>query len=134
MPKATSAADARHARRHNPLVEDYAPSNPLKQKAGKRKTRSETEDEQGYVDSKASQKILRIGQDLAEEEEAELEARRPKQQNPAFSFDSRLQDGPESDEDEIAYGDDDEAWGDEDDEEIVEEIVRQPRVILPPGT
>ncbi|KAK7719471.1 snoRNA-binding rRNA-processing protein [Botryosphaeria dothidea] len=127
MPKATSAADARHARRHNPLVEDYAPSNPLKQKAGKRKkTRSETEDEQGYVDSKASQKILRIGQDLAEEEEAELEARRPKQQNPAFSFDSRLQDGPESDEDEIAYGNDDEAWGDEDDEEIVEEIEIDP--------
>lgn len=125
MPKASSGADARHARRHNPLAEDYAPSNPLKQKAAKRKkTRSEHADEQGYVDSKASQKILKIGQDLAEEEETELESRRPKQPNPAFDFDTRFQDGPESDEDEIAYGEDDDAWGDEDDEEIVEEVVR----------
>ncbi|KAK0653560.1 Uncharacterized protein DIS24_g6011 [Lasiodiplodia hormozganensis] len=127
MPKATSGADARHARRHNPLTEDYAPSNPLKQKAAKRKkTRSEHADEQGYVDSKASQKILKIGQDLAEEEEAELEARRPKQPNPAFNFDTRFQDGPESDEDEIAYGEDDDAWGDDDDEEIVEEVEIDP--------
>lgn len=131
MPKASSAADARHARRHNPLSEDYAPSNPLKQKAPKKKSARAQDEEHGYVDSKASRKILKIGQDLAEEEEAELESRRPKQQNPAFSFDSRLHDEPESDEDNIEYGDEDDAWGDDDEDEIVEEIVRRHMCALP---
>lgn len=130
MPKASTSADARQARRHNPLSEDYAPTHPLKQKAAKRKkANSDNRDDEGFVDSKASRKILKIGQDLADEEELEQNARRPPKPNPAFAFESRLDDGVESDE-EVVGQDDDDAWGDEDEEEIVEEIVRAVADIL----
>ncbi|KAF2140537.1 uncharacterized protein K452DRAFT_252228 [Aplosporella prunicola CBS 121167] len=126
MPKASTSADARQARRHNPLSEDYAPTHPLKQKAAKRKkANSDNRDDEGFVDSKASRKILKIGQDLADEEELEQNARRPPKPNPAFAFESRLDDGVESDE-EVVGQDDDDAWGDEDEEEIVEEIEIDP--------
>ncbi|KAK8180865.1 Bystin-domain-containing protein [Phyllosticta citribraziliensis] len=121
MPKATTAADVRQARRHNPLADDYAPSNPLKQKAPKKKSKRNSADAEGFVDSKASRKILQIGQDLANEEEAELSAQRPQAPNPAFAFETRLDGGAESEEDEVQYGDDDDAWGDEEEELVIEE-------------
>ncbi|KAK8188913.1 Bystin-domain-containing protein [Phyllosticta capitalensis] len=120
MPKATTAADARQTRRHNPLADEYAPSNPLKQKAPKKRARKNSAEE-GFVDAKASRKILRIGQDLADEEEAELKAQKPQAPNPAFAFDTRLDAGAESEEDEVQYGDDDEAWGDEEEEIVIDE-------------
>ncbi|KAF2090907.1 Bystin-domain-containing protein [Saccharata proteae CBS 121410] len=122
MPKATASADAaRQARRHNPLAEEYAPSQPLKQKSGKRKKSAQKDEdgEQGYVDSKASRKILRIGQDLADEESEELQSNRPQAPNPAFAFESRF--GDEESDEEVVEGDDD-AWGDDVDEEE-EEII-----------
>lgn len=121
MPKATTAADARQTRRHNPLADEYAPSNPLKQKAPKKRARKNSAEE-GFVDAKASRKILRIGQDLADEEEAELKAQKPQAPNPAFAFDTRLDAGAESEEDEVQYGDDDEAWGDEEEEIVIDEV------------
>ncbi|KAK7540202.1 Bystin-domain-containing protein [Phyllosticta citricarpa] len=122
MPKATTTVDARQARRHNPLADDYAPSNPLKQKAPKKKkSRRDSADAEGFVDSKASRKILQIGQDLANEEEAESNARRPTAPNPAFAFETRLDGGAESEEDEVQYGDDDDAWGDEEEEVVIDE-------------
>lgn len=122
MPKAP-AGDVRQARRHNPLSEEYQPSNPLKQKAPKkRKSQANPEDEDHYVDSKASQRILKIGQDLADEEEAEAEALRPKGPNPAFDFESRFPREVESDDEGVpgADDDDDEVWGDEEEEEVEE--------------
>lgn len=120
MPKAPSG-DARQARRHNPLSEEYMPSNPLKQKAPKkRKSPANGEAEDHYVDSKASQRILKIGQDLADEEEAENEALRPKAPNPAFDFESRFPREVESDDEGLPTAEDDEAWGDEEDEEVEE--------------
>lgn len=108
---------SRSAQRHKPLAEELAATGPLRTKSKKRKARPENE-EGGYVDSRSSRKILKIGQDLADEEQQENAAAAP---NPAFSFESRLAGENGSDED--AQHDDDEAWGDEE-EDVVEKIVR----------
>lgn len=127
MPKSTTS-DARRERRHNPLSEEYLPSLPQKQRAIKRK-KSQTEggDADHYVDTKASRKILKIGQDLADEDEAEQQALRPQASNPAFAFESRFAEDvvSDDDEDEQPGGDGDE-WGDADEEEEVEEVEVDP--------
>ncbi|TAQ87307.1 hypothetical protein B7494_g4342 [Chlorociboria aeruginascens] len=110
MPKATTPV-GRQGRLHNPLEDDLTATGLLKSKSGKRKSRHEDEGEK-YVDSKASRKILRIGQELADEAEAENPVR---QRNTAFDFESRL---PQDEDEEEPY-EDAEEWGDE---EEVEEI------------
>ncbi|KAF2743385.1 Bystin-domain-containing protein [Sporormia fimetaria CBS 119925] len=123
MPKTPRPANAREAQRHNPLAEEYVPSHPFKQKAPKRQKRTREEgDEENYVDSKASRKILEIGRELAEEEEQQNQARRPPVANPAFDFDSRLGEDANDEEPTAQY--DDEGWGDE--QEEVEEIEIDP--------
>jgi essential nuclear protein 1 len=112
MPKATTPiAATRQARRHNPLEEDLLATGPLRIEPGKRKSRNEDDSEEKFVSSKASKKILRIGQELADEDTNEQLVARP---NTAFDFESRLAD--EFIED---IYEDDEAWGDE--EEIADE-------------
>lgn len=112
MPKATTPVSARRQeRRHNPLEADLTATVSQKNKQAKRRSRHQDEGEE-FVDSKASRKILRIAQDLADEDGEGNEAQKP---NSAFEFDSRF---PEDDEDGVY--DDDQAWGDE--EEEVEEI------------
>lgn len=104
-------------RRHVPLEEDILQTGPLKAKSNKRKARPETEDG-GYVDSRSSRKILKIGQELADEEQQAQAAAAP---NPAFTFESRF-GGDDAVEEGNEQFDDDDAWGDEDD--VVEEAVR----------
>jgi essential nuclear protein 1 len=124
MPKASKASGVRDTQRHNPLAEEYVPSNPWKQKAPKRQKRSRDEtDEDHYVDSKATRKILEIGRDLAEEDERENQVQRPSTANPAFDFDTRLGED-EVEETAAQYDDDEEAWGEE--EEEVEEVEIDP--------
>lgn len=106
-------SSSRKARRHNPLSDDIVSTGPLSAKS-KRIPKPENEDK--YVDSRASRKILKIGQDLIDEEEEEKTATGP---NPAFAFDSRLVVEQEIYEDN--QREDEEAWGDEDEE--VEEMV-----------
>ncbi|KAF4631686.1 hypothetical protein G7Y89_g6450 [Cudoniella acicularis] len=116
MPKAmTPTSAARQARRHNPLEEDLTATGLLKNKPGKRKSKHQQEGDQ-FVDSKASRKILRIGQELADEAAEEDRASIP---NTAFDFDSRF----EGEDDEEPF-EDAEAWGDDDEE--VEEIELAP--------
>lgn len=124
MPKTPKPATGRDAQRHNPLAEEYVPSNPWKQKAPKRQKRDRDEAEADhFVDSKASRKILEIGRDLAEEDERENQARRPPQANPAFDFETRLGEDELEEEPTTQY-DDEEAWGEE--EEEIEEIEIDP--------
>jgi essential nuclear protein 1 len=124
MPKTPKSPGPREAQRHNPLAEEYAPSNPWKQKPAKRQKRERDETEQErFIDSKASRKILDIGRELAEEDDRENEARRPPTANPAFDFETRLGEDDSADEPTIQY-DDDEAWGDE--EEELEEVEIDP--------
>ena len=113
MPKATTPISARQERRHNPLEADILATGPLKAKSGKRKSKSEDQEEK-YVDSKASRKILRIGQELADEDE---ESNQVQTTNPAFDFSSRFEDDEE--EEPFVEG---EAWGDEEDDIEVEEL------------
>ena len=113
---APSRSRSKSRNRHAPLEEDILKTGPLKTKSNKRKSRPETE-ERGYVDARSSRKILKIGQDLAEEEQQENLAIAP---NPAFTFESRF-GGIEPLKEEKLYDDDGEAWGDE--EEEIEQIV-----------
>ncbi|KAG9237759.1 rRNA processing protein-like protein Bystin [Amylocarpus encephaloides] len=116
MPKATTLTSAaRQTRRHNPLEDDLTATGPLKNNPGKRKSRHQEEGDQ-FVDSKASRKILRIGQELADEAEEENQVQKS---NTTYNFDTRSED-----EDEDEPFEDGEAWGDEDEE--VEEIELAP--------
>jgi essential nuclear protein 1 len=119
MPKSPRAPQG--DQRHNPLASDYSAEQPFKQKAPKKRNRRNEADEEHFIDTKASRKILKIGQDLADEDEAERLAKFPAQPNPAFSFESRFGgvegEGEQEEEEEGKY-EDEEAWGDE--EEIVE--------------
>ena len=110
---------SRSARRHAPLEEDLVATGPLRHRSKKRKATPE-DDGSGYVDSRSSRKILKIGQDLADEEQQESVATAP---NPAFTFESRFAETsePEEEDDDAGRYDDDEAWGDE--EDVVEEVV-----------
>lgn len=82
-------------------------------KSNKRKAKAE-EDEDRFVDSRSSRKILKIGQELIDEDQKENGTVAP---NPAFTFESRPEVDSEP-EDELPP--DDESWGDED---IVEDVV-----------
>ena len=122
MPKAPKSPGVRD-QRHNPLAEEYAPSDPWKNKAPKRQKRNKgdkEDDEQKYVDSKSSRKILEIGRELEEEDARENKARRPQEANPAFDFETRMGEDDMPGEDLVQAEDDDEAWGDDDEE--VEEV------------
>jgi len=122
MPKAPKSPALRE-QRHNPLAEEYAPSDPWKNKAPRRQKRNKSDnedDEQKYVDSKSSRKILEIGRELEEEDARENKARRPQEANPAFDFESRMTGDDTAGQDLVQADEDDEAWGDDDDE--VEEV------------
>ena len=128
MPKSTmptSPGAARQSRRHNPLSDDLLATGPLKSRSGaKRKSAAAINDEERYVDSKASRRILKIGQDLVEEEQ---EAQATSTPVTAFEFESRFGDEDGAAEEQIGYDgeDGDEAWRDEE-EEIVEEVELDP--------
>ncbi|OQO14432.1 hypothetical protein B0A48_01309 [Cryoendolithus antarcticus] len=128
MPRTSRTQSMRSDRRHNPLSEEYSPTQPLKQKnSKKRKQPHDTEEAQtGYVDAKASRRILDLGQDLTAEDDAEREAGKPAQANPAFTFESRFPVGAEDEAEEAEVGeyDEEEAWGSED--EVVEEVEIDP--------
>lgn len=123
MPKAPKSPGAGVQQRHNPLAEEYAPSDPWNSKPAKRQKRNKEEKEdEKYVDSKSSRKILDIGRELEEEDERESRVHR-QEANPAFDFETRLgEDDLVTGEEEVAHNDDDdddEVWG-EDDEEVEE--------------
>lgn len=111
-----SKSISRSARRHNPLADDLAATGNLRVKSNKRKAKAE-EDEDRYVDSRSSRKILKIGQELADEDEKENGVAAP---NPAFAIDSRFGDESGS-EHEIQ---DEEAWDDMENEVVEEVVVR----------
>jgi essential nuclear protein 1 len=117
MPPNGRSAGARHVRRQKPLEEDLLATGPLRTPSGKRKRQDEKDDDQqqSYVDSKSSNKVLRLGRELLEEENAaDAAAIAATDRNSALEFRSPLAD---QDEDQDgAMQDDGEVWGDEDDE------------------
>ena len=116
--QASRSARQRH---QNPLEKDILASAPLRTTPKKRKAqRRDDEEGEDYVDSRASRKILRIGQELEEEEERDSAL--TSKSNIAFAFESRSAKN-EDQEDEAGY-DDDEGWGDE--TEAIEEAEVDP--------
>ncbi|KAK8052089.1 rRNA processing protein Bystin [Apiospora rasikravindrae] len=111
MPKATTP-NSRKAR-HDPLENEYLATGILKApKQRKSKGGKDNEREEGFIDAKASRKILQIGRELQEENEAAPP--RPPTEASAFGFDSRFED-----EANDAFEDDGDVWNDDDD--VVEE-------------
>ena len=111
---AAAAGPARY-RHDRPLEKDILASGPLRTTPKKRKARKDEFDDEGYVDSRSSRKILKIGQELEEEEKLPSPKDEP---TSAFAFESRF---PEDDrEEEQGRFDDEEVWGDE--EEVVEDV------------
>lgn len=104
----TRRSVSRKDRRHNPLSEDIAATGPLKSKSAKRKAKQLGDEDDKYVDSRSTRKILKIGHDLLEDEKEESRVFPP---NRAFSFESR-------------FGQDDRLdFQDNDDEDLVAEEV-----------
>lgn len=119
MPKATTPFASRQTRRHNPLEDDITATGILKNKPSKRRSTGGDNEEENFVDDRASRTILRIGRELAEEENAGKVISKPTIDT--FGYDSRFDDEAE---DENKVYDDDEAWGEDD--EVVEEIEVDP--------
>ena len=128
MPRVPRAPQA-ESQRHNPLAEEYAPSYPVKQKVShkKRKSRSDGDsDDDNVIDTKAARKILRIGQELADEDETQQKRLSSGAvANPAFSFDTRFVGEVESDEDGDVANGNAEAWEDENEELVEVEVARK---------
>ncbi|KAF2425337.1 Bystin-domain-containing protein [Tothia fuscella] len=108
--------------RHNPLASDYSAEQPFKQKAPKKRSRRDEGDEERFIDTKASRKILKIGQDLVDEDEEERLKGFPKLANPAFGFESRFGGADGDGEEEDGREEDAEEWGDVEEEVEIEEI------------
>lgn len=105
----------RKERRHNPLSEDIAATGPLRSKSAKRKAKQLGDEDDKYVDSRSTRKILKIGHDLVETEKKESREFPP---NSAFLFESRVRQ-----DDRLDFQDkDDEDSGDEEVDEI-EDVV-----------
>ncbi|KAL9118936.1 MAG: hypothetical protein Q9187_004509 [Circinaria calcarea] len=119
MPKTTAPLSSA-PRRHKPLSDDLVATGPLRTKSNKRKARRDDDGGDGFVDSRASRKILKIGQDLAEEEQKELKITLP---STAFTFESRFDRSSESDGD--GHLQEEDPWHDEG-EDIVEEVEVDP--------
>ena len=100
-----------------PLADEILATGPLRTKSKKRKAKREDEPD-GFVDSKPSRKILKIGQELEEEEREQQRLEAP---TSAFTFESRFPVQDELQEEEEEAEDEDE-WADEG-EELVEEVV-----------
>ncbi|KAI9883339.1 MAG: Mitochondrial zinc maintenance protein 1, mitochondrial [Watsoniomyces obsoletus] len=126
MPKVTSAPrNSAAVRRHNPIQDDISNVGTFRATSSKRRKSKEENVQEGFIDSKASRQILRIGQSLVEEEQAhEQEKRRKEGPNTAFTIESRLVENAATGEDDSEY--EDEPWDGAEDEEVVEEIEVDP--------
>ena len=116
MPKATTPTSVRHGRRHNPLEDDMLATGILKSRPSKSK-KHENEDQAQFVESKASKQILKLGRELAQEEQQEADAAAPVrvgfEEGAARSLDFEDDDDIEED----AFEDVDETFGDDQDQQ-----------------
>lgn len=121
--KMSRAAPRSGGAERRPLADEILSQGHLRTKSGKRKSRSDEDDEHQYLDAKTSKKILQIGQELADEDAADSRATataKGSNINPAFDFASRFgMDEGSDEEDNAKFGE--EEWGDE--EEEVEHLV-----------
>ncbi|CAD6498856.1 BgTH12-04514 [Blumeria graminis f. sp. triticale] len=113
MPKAItpSSTSAKHGRRHNPLEADLTASVSQKIRLSKRVSQYQDEGD-SFIDSKASRRILQMGQQLVDEDIDET----PEILKSTFNFEERSTDDDEESEEPL---DQFEEWGvDEEEEEL----------------
>ncbi|KAI6247260.1 hypothetical protein HI914_04267 [Erysiphe necator] len=114
MPKiSTVPSISKYTRRHNPLEADITAVASVKSRPPKRQKNFQNE-AANFVDSKATRKILRMGQELEDEDLKE----RNSALKSAFNFDVRIEyeENEEEEENEIEYDE----WEDENAEEVFE--------------
>jgi essential nuclear protein 1 len=118
MPKSPKVPASKDMR-HDPLEREYSWSEAIRQKAPKKRKHRQDNDTatEQVVDTRSAQKILQIGQDLADEDEQERQSKYVSGTNEGFHLDSRLQ---LDDEEEELDGQDEDTW--EDDEEQAMEV------------
>ena len=109
-----SARRSRSSQGRVPLADEIAATGPLRTRSKKRKSGDEN-DEENFVDTKASRKILKISQDLVAEDAVNQSATT---KNSAFSFNSHL---GEVTHDLREDEDDDDEWENEDG--VIDEVV-----------
>ncbi|KAI1004187.1 Uncharacterized protein K3495_g4029 [Podosphaera aphanis] len=112
MPKAvTPASIPKNGRRHNPLELDLTSTASLKNRPSKRISDAKNDGDK-YVDSKASRKILQMGQQLADEDLQETSSALKS----AFDFESRFESEEEPEDTLQEY----ESWGEQEEEQVEE--------------
>ncbi|MCJ1381846.1 snoRNA-binding rRNA-processing protein [Xylographa soralifera] len=116
----SSLSGSRQFRHQKPLADDLVTTGPSRTRSKKRKAHREDDARDTFVDSKSSRKILKIGQELAEEDQL---ASKPHAPNTAFTSESRFN---ASGSDNESLYDDAEEWGDEDNE-IVDNVGVDPK-------
>jgi essential nuclear protein 1 len=114
MPKATTPVGERQGRRHNPLEADILGGTGILRSDKKSKKTKEEKEEDHFVNSKHSARILQLGQELADEDDDQNKAAVESRKS-AFDVDSRFVDGDERDDGRF---DDEEAWGEEEEIEL----------------
>ena len=121
MPRATNSVSAlsKERLRHKPLSEDLNATGLLREKLKKRKALPSHERENSFIDSRSSRKILKISQDLVDEEHFESTKSLPKT---AFTPGSRFEEPNDSDNE--SHQQEEDMWGDDDDDEPVDDVVR----------
>ena len=130
MPSSHRSKSSSSRRNHHvPLADDLIATGPLRTTSKKRKVRHENADEaeSSYIDSRLSRKILKIGQDLQDEE---LQEQRIAKLDRAFTFESRIGGSVESESEKEGFAGgnrDEEAWG-SDGDDSVEEAVKEYRL------
>jgi len=125
MSKKPTNNPVRQSRRHNPLEHDILATGILRQKAAKRKSQALEDDGNGYVESTQSKKILRLGRELVEEDEA-ANPPPPRTSYDAFALSSRPDQADTQDEKadgEKTNGEnvEDDEWEDEEEEVEVDD-------------
>lgn len=113
MPKATTPVAERQGRRHNPLEADIlGGSGILRSEKAAKKSKDEKKNEDHFVNSKQSARILQLGRELADEDDDENKPAGSSRKS-AFDVDSRF--AQEDDRDDNRF-EDEEAWGEEEEE------------------
>ena len=112
----SSISGSKQFRHQKPLAEDLVTAGLLRTRSKKRKAYREDDTGDNFIDSKSSRKILKIGQELVNEDQ---QVASPPAPYTPFTYESRF---GASDSDSEPLHDDAEEWGDEENEVVDDEV------------
>lgn len=114
MPKATTPVGDRQGRRHNPLEADILGGAGILRSGKTGKKTKEEKEEDHFVNSKQSARILQLGRELADEDD-DQDRPAAESRKSAFDVDSRF---VQEDDNDASRFEDEEAWGEEEEIEL----------------